>query len=66
MTNFHDLFNRNCNLNYIRGILELINLYFWGQEYQFGIKKAHLKGLLAKFAYLRPDMHPGLADDPFS
>ena len=63
-TILNDSFLSICDLWCIGEVLEL-KIIFLGLEYQIYVKKAHFKGLLPKFPYLRPIMFLVLAYDPF-
>ena len=54
MAHFHDLCHKNCTLKYIKGILELRKLDFWGLEGQIDVKNANFRELIPKIGYLRP------------
>ena len=52
MAHFHGLCQGNCDLRYIRGILELRKVDFRGLKDQFDVKKANFRGLKARNEYL--------------
>ena len=54
MTSFHGLGHGNRVLRYVGGFPELRELDFRGLKGQFNVKKANIRGLIAKIGYLRP------------
>ena len=50
MNHFNELCHRNCDIRYIRGILEIIKLDFRGIKEQLDAKNVNFRGLIAKNA----------------
>ena len=53
MDHFYGICHKNCDLRYVRGILEFRKSDFRGLKSQFDVKKTNFRRIIAKIGHLR-------------